>query len=98
MHPMETKTASGATNTESGQTKESEPSVSDISEKVKRAKVEDPFPTASESREAPPFDLRTEMLVIGCVNRALNNLCVNADIKYGILSGLVSLCAEANGI
>lgn len=77
---------------------ESESSVPTLEEKVKQSKFEDPFLTTSESREAPPFDLRTEMFMIGCVNRALNNLCVNADIKYGILSGLVSLCAEANGI
>lgn len=97
MHPMETKTASGATNTESGKPNESEHSVPDIEEKVKRAKVEDPFPTASESREAPPLDLRTEMFMLNEVKEILeDHFCIDSTDKFSIISRLISACEDVN--
>ena len=83
MNPEEKKTALGATNTESGKANESEHSLPANAEKVK---------------SAHPLDLRTEMFMLNELTAALSSQFVSDDRKWHIISGLISKCAEANGI
>lgn len=98
MH-YEKETAPGVTGTESGQSKESESSVSELGEKVKSAKFEDPFPFGAPPvrKPAPPLDLRTEMFMLNSVKEILG-MCygISKEDKYGVLCDLISKCAEAN--
>lgn len=82
MHPMKTKTASGATNTESGKPNESEHSVPDIEEKVK---------------SPAPLDLRTEMFMLNEVKEILeDHFCIDSTDKFSIISRLISACEDVN--
>lgn len=92
-------TALGATNTESGKSNKSEPSVSELMEKVKSAQAEDPFPLGAPlvKEPTPPLDLRTEMFMLSEFMKALDNqYSVDSRTKYDILSAMISKCAGAN--
>jgi hypothetical protein len=95
----EKETTPGAANTESGQTKESEPSVPDISEKVKMAQMAGmPF-CMPEIKVAHSLDVHTEMFMLDALRESLNkNRILDYRDKWDILSGLIGACTEANGI
>lgn len=91
-------TALGATNTEDGKSNKSESSVSELGEKVKRAKVAEPiFLTPEPKFEGlRPLDIRTEMFMLDALQLAMSKLKVYKDTKYDILADMISQCAEAN--
>lgn len=95
----EKETAPGATNTESGNPKESEPSLSDITEKVKQSQAMGLQMTPGIDIAHPhPLDFRTEMFMLEALKKSMGRLNVYKDTKYDILSDMISQCAEASGI
>lgn len=95
----EKKATNGAANTEGGKENNSNPSLSDLSEKVKHAKVNGILPEAPGPKSAPPLDLRTEMFMLNELRRVLEKQYgLDSNAKYSMLSALIARCAEANGL
>jgi hypothetical protein len=94
-------TAPGATNTESGNPKESESSVPDLTEKVKQAQAMGPMVCGPlpEPKVNFSLDTYTEMFMLDALRGVLNGnpLFTSAD-KWVIVNNLIGVCAEAGRI
>lgn len=91
----EKEAASGATNTGNGQTKESEPSVSDISEKVKQSQAMGAmvFGPVPKPKVTFSLDHRTEMFMLDTIRKSLDSSFIDPHEKWGIMSKLIMACA-----
>lgn len=93
----EKETALGVTSTEDGKSKESEPSVSELTVKVKLAQAMG-LQSAHESKTVPHLDLRTEMFMLDAVRVAMARTRLQSSERYDIISSLIMNCTEANDI
>lgn len=94
----EKEATSGATNTESGHTKETEPSVPDFAEEVKMAQMAGiPF-CSPKIKVSHPLDVRTEMFMLDALRESLDAHLVADSYKWNVISSVIASCTEANGI